>query len=155
MATIDYATLFYVCFGQLCFSNCATSKFKLWDGLEPRSAIKLLIHTRVCKLSSLTSVSCWWKWRDVFYCGYLTAWLCAYIDTCLAATHRSSALIHLLRHASAIFAGPCPGKMWLHFLSNSVTVILFVGLLVSFSSEFTFRVLMSNSSGLQTHSIMN
>lgn len=69
-------------------------------------------------------------------------------------TH-SSALIPLLLHTSAIFAGGCPRKMWLHFLSNSLTDILFVGLLVSFSSVFRFRVLISNSSELQTHSIIN
>lgn len=76
-----------------------------WDSLEPRTAIKHLIYTHLYKLSSRTSISHWWNWSDIFYCAYLTAWLCTYIDTCLAAVDRSSALIHLLLHTSAMFAG--------------------------------------------------
>lgn len=137
MATFVLHNRFYGCFSIFCLTYYATSKW-LWDGLELWTAIKHSIDTRVCKLPGLTSICCRWKRWDIFYCSYLTAWLPADIDTCLAAAHRSSALIHLLLHTSAIFAGPRPRKMWLHFLSNSLTDILFDRLLVSFSSVFTF-----------------
>lgn len=109
-------TVFYGCFCISWFTYYTTSTWKLWDGLKLWTAIKHLICTRVCKLSSLTSICRWWKWWDIFYCSYSRAWLCAVIDTSLAAAHRSSALIHVLLHT--IFAGPCPRKMWLHFIAT-------------------------------------
>lgn len=114
-------------------------------GLKLWTAIKHFIYTRVRRLSSLTSICRWWKWWDVFYCSYLTAWLCADIDTSLAAAHRSSALIHVLLHTSAIFAGPCPRKMWLH---STATVWRTFCLWVSLSAFPAFFTNESSTGGV-------
>lgn len=85
----------------------------------------------------------------MFYCEYLTIWLvcmCLCVDTWLAAAHRSSILILLLHHTTAVLAGWCPRKMWLHFLSNRLAGTLFVGLVFSFSIVFGIGFHMPSSS---------